>query len=241
MAYDYWLSSIRIRTSVGGGSSELDGKCLYGGCMQDLNDNTYHQLCQNDSTCCCLSVNFNISLLSDPCFANTIDWEKDGWCISNNTHLKMVYLNVSSLVFTDENQKDVIDIDNAMLKNIMSFVRALSLNKSICSIDIDTPCGDILLWNVFSSVSPIFQHSIQELGINEVNFNDYDDEEYTICVQTLDSVLQSCTTKYSLSLGCNTTNDEQATELIRVLSKSTTLSKLTWHEDNGRGFKGNAI
>ena len=60
-----------------------------------LDKDTLQKLKKNDLTLLYLTVSLNCDYQDGECFFNSIDWKKDGDCISNNTQLKKIKLSYS--------------------------------------------------------------------------------------------------------------------------------------------------
>ena len=210
------------------------------GCHNDLdNDDIFRRLKENDPGICCLSVKFTSYSVLDPAYCFTVDWAKEGWqCISNNTQLKTMYLEVSELIYTGRNR--IIEIDESSRANIIAFVKALSLNSSIFDIQFRCPSGGSILGEVFTSLAPIFQNNLRNLWIYETDFDN--DEENDNCARALKLAVEPYKNKYcslqNVQLCWNEINDEQAGELVDAFGYCN-IRKLSWWEDNGSAFLGN--
>ena len=56
----------------------------------EFNESTLPKLKGNDPTITGLRIQLDCDDDSGKCFLNSIDWKKDGDCISNNTQLKSI-------------------------------------------------------------------------------------------------------------------------------------------------------
>ena len=146
--------------------------------------------------------------------ATTIDWEKDGCAISENTHLKVLWTNAWQ-------REDVTEIANAK-----AFCRALSKNRSIKHYYMDgCPLG---AEDTFTILTPFFKHNI-----NLRSFTLYGDFGVRHS-QVVMLALAECQSLRKVSLNCGA-DDDVAEYLVSSLGAHLNLREVSLYFRNGNG------
>ena len=146
--------------------------------------------------------------------ATTIDWEKDGCAISENTHLKVLWTNAWQ-------REDETEIANAK-----AFCRALSKNRSIKHYYMDgCPLG---AEDTFTILTPFFKHNI-----NLRSFTLYGDFGVRHS-QVVMLALAECQSLRKVSLNCGA-DDDVAEYLVSSLGAHLNLREVSLYFRNGNG------
>ena len=188
----------------------------------ELTEDVMVQLKNNDPTITTVDIFFDDD---DGVYfdATTIDWEKDGSAISDNTHLKAVYTN-KWYHYDDET-----DVANAK-----AFCRALSKNRSIKRYYMDGCPLDV--GETFSLLTPFFKHNTNLRSVTLTLHGDFDVRNSEVAM----SALAECQCLRKVSLHCGVDNDV-AEYLVSSLGAHLNLREviLSFHNSNGNGDGNN--
>ena len=182
----------------------------------ELDENVVAQLKNNDSTI--NHINLFFSPDDDDIFdATTIDWEKDGCAISENTHLKSLY---------SDKWNHEIETDTA---NAKAFCNALSRNRSIKHYDMAG--WPLEVGETFTILSPFFEHN-KNLRSFEHNSG--------LCPKSSQSLMLALAKSKSLrkvSLQCGHIDDDSEEYVATSLGAHQNLRdlKLCFRNGNGGG------
>ena len=173
---------------------------------QDLDEDIMRRLKNNDPNIDNINVNFSPDdeYIFD---ATTVDWEKEGKAIAENTHIKKLGIVTGISYHEDETQ----------LANAKAFCNALSKNRSIEHFSIDGwPLG---VDDTCSILSPFFEHNtnLRSFGLYSRQW----------CI-ALGNLLQNPGSKLEkLRFSYANINDEEVAALGDVLGIGSKLKKLS--------------
>jgi len=200
-------------------SDEYDDSLDYNIASEKLSKEVLNQLRNNDPKVTSLEVSFGGTLYNNNHIcANTVDWEKEGRYISENKHIK--YLFICGSVSTNEQ-----DIDNCKV-----FYRAVACNTSIRHLFLKECCFD--MGEMLTILMPFFDRNSNSLVTLELN-NFQDCGGYKR-VDLLINALSKCTSLQRFGFKPDDLNqsvrfydDESTSKLITELVRHRNLRKLT--------------
>lgn len=184
-----------------------------------LNEQTLLQLKSNDPNLNTLSVSFSRS--NNTFDAGSVDWEKEGDCIGENTHLTALRIEGRGRnLFAP----GLLEEEHAR-ENAKAFYRSVSCNRSIKHLVLDKSPIDI--GDMFTILSPFFQHN-RNLRKLEVMNSALDRRGLIALVAALSSCNKNSLREIEF-ICCRGMDDESAKKLIDAVAKYSNLRHLYFH------------